>query len=107
MNITTGIIANKEINLYEAVQIGKKIHQDLDSTKFIDIKFVKAKQTKTSMTMRKSVRVDKDDNCYSVLCRQFVSLVLLKIQFSPMNWYQLLQPCFMMTALRERTKSHC
>ena len=61
MNITTGIIANKEINLDEAVQIGKKIHQDFDSTKFIDIKFVKAKQTKTSMTMRKSVRVDKDD----------------------------------------------
>ena len=41
MNIATGIIANKEINVDEAVQIGKKIRKGLDGTKFIDIKFVK------------------------------------------------------------------
>ena len=35
MNIATGIIANKEINVDEAVQIGKRIHQVLDGTKFI------------------------------------------------------------------------
>ena len=46
LNIATGIIANREINIDEAVQIGKKIHQDLDDTKFIDIKFVKAKLDK-------------------------------------------------------------
>ena len=61
MNIAAGIIANKEINVDEAVQIGKRIHQVFDSTKFIDIKFVKAKQAKTFMTMRKSVRVGKDN----------------------------------------------
>ena len=47
-NIVTGIIAKKEINVDEAVQIDKKIHQDLDGTKFIDIKFVKAKQARQS-----------------------------------------------------------
>ena len=61
MNIAAGIIANKEINVDEAVQIGKRIHQVFDSTKFIDIKFVKAKQAKTFMTMRKFVRVGKDN----------------------------------------------
>ena len=61
MNIVTGIIENKKINVDEAVQIGKKIHQDLDGTKFIDINFVKAKQVKTFMTMRKSVRAEKGD----------------------------------------------
>ena len=47
-NIATGIIAKKEINVDEAVQIDKKIHQDLGGTKFIDIKFIKAKQARQS-----------------------------------------------------------
>ena len=45
----------------EAVQIGKRIHQNLDGSKFIDIKFVKDKKTKTFMTMRMSVRVEQND----------------------------------------------
>ena len=61
MNIATGIIVNKDINVVEAVQIGKKIHQDLDGTEFNDIKFVKTKQAKTFMTMTKPVRVEKGD----------------------------------------------
>ena len=47
MNVVTGIIANKKLNVDEAVQIGKKIHQDLDGTKFIDINFVKTKPNRS------------------------------------------------------------
>ena len=61
INIATRVIENKQINVDEAVQIGKRIHQNLDGSKFIDIKFVKDKKTKTFMTMRMSVRVEQND----------------------------------------------
>ena len=79
LNIATGIIANKEINVDEAVQTGKRIHQVLDGTKFIDIKFVKAKQAKTFMTMRKSVRAGKDNIFMSLneLFRCLISTVCI------------------------------
>ena len=61
INIATRIIGNKEINVDEAVELGKRIHQNLDGSKFIDIKFVKDKKTKTFVTMRMSVGVEQND----------------------------------------------
>lgn len=93
INIATRIIENKEINVDKAVQIGKRIHQNLDGSKFIDIKFVKDKKTKTFITMRMSVRVEQNDifmssnELFQRLIRQFVSLAPLKIQLSPMRWH--------------------
>ena len=84
-NISTGVIADGNVNCDRAEEIGKEIISKLDRTKYGNIKLPKSQQVKTFAIMRKAVLVGDTKVCMSSteLYQRLIALAYTKGVPSP------------------------